>query len=503
MTHQEFVNRVNEQGNGDYEVLGEYKNRRTKILLKHKVCGWEYEAFPNTFSSGGRCPKCSGLMKLTQEEYENKITELTNGEFVVIGEYINSHTKILMRHNICNHEWMVFPQSLIVGKSCPNCASNSKRTTEYYKTKVKELTGDEYMVLGEYVANNVNVKMAHRVCGQEFEPRPSDFLRGSRCPICSKRPEENREKFEMNMRSLTGDEYKLIDGYTNIKTKVLLKHNKCGLEYKTKPINFLGGGGRCPVCVGRVKKTHEEFVFKMKCLVGEEYVLLSEYINDSEKISLRHNKCGRLYSVTANSFVHGSRCAKCSGVLPLDQKEFEKRVRKAVGKEYTVLGDYKTRKKPILMRHNKCGHEWGVTPNNFLDQSSRCPRCNESKGEKEVKRILEDRKYNFLQQYRFNDCKDQITLAFDFALMNNDEVLCLIEYQGEQHYRAVGFFGGEEGFKKSQRRDNIKRDYCKRNKIPLIEVPYYEKDVEGYLENELNKVFKKIKGTYEQLELLL
>ena len=40
--------------------------------------------------------------------------------------------------------------------------------------------------------------------------------------------------------------------------------------------------------------------------------------------------------------------------------------------------------------------------------------------------------------------------------------------------KPINFFGGVEAFKEQRIRDNIKRDYCKANKIHLIEIPFYE-----------------------------
>jgi hypothetical protein len=45
-----------------------------------------------------------------------------------------------------------------------------------------------------------------------------------------------------------------------------------------------------------------------------------------------------------------------------------------------------------------------------------------------------------------------------------------IEYQGEQHFSAQAYFGGEEGFKATQRRDKRKQQACKANGIALIYV---------------------------------
>lgn len=54
-----------------------------------------------------------------------------------------------------------------------------------------------------------------------------------------------------------------------------------------------------------------------------------------------------------------------------------------------------------------------------------------------------------------------------------------IEFQGEQHYRPVDFFGGEANFAEQVRRDERKRKLCKKNGCLLIEV------ASGYDEQEL------------------
>ena len=57
-------------------------------------------------------------------------------------------------------------------------------------------------------------------------------------------------------------------------------------------------------------------------------------------------------------------------------------------------------------------------------------------------------KYNILfqEQYSFSDLIGKSApLRFDFAIFNNDnQLFCLIEFQGEQHYKPKDLFGGEE-----------------------------------------------------------
>lgn len=49
-----------------------------------------------------------------------------------------------------------------------------------------------------------------------------------------------------------------------------------------------------------------------------------------------------------------------------------------------------------------------------------------------------------------------------------------IEYQGEQHFKAVSRFGGEEGLKKAKERDKLKYKLAKKNNISIIYFKYNE-----------------------------
>ena len=69
------------------------------------------------------------------------------------------------------------------------------------------------------------------------------------------------------------------------------------------------------------------------------------------------------------------------------------------------------------------------------------------------------------------------SLAFDFAIFDSyDNLLSLIEYDGEQHFKSMEYFGGEESFKKTIKRDEIKDKYCKKNNIPLLRITLIDED---------------------------
>lgn len=104
-----------------------------------------------------------------------------------------------------------------------------------------------------------------------------------------------------------------------------------------------------------------------------------------------------------------------------------------------------------------------------------CDCCSSriSKGELVIKKILDLYNVSYEMWYWFDDCRDKKPLPFDFYLPDYD--VC-IEYQGEQHYKSIEYFGGDDGFRIRQMHDKIKRNYCKDNNIYLIEIPYWEYD---------------------------
>jgi len=51
-------------------------------------------------------------------------------------------------------------------------------------------------------------------------------------------------------------------------------------------------------------------------------------------------------------------------------------------------------------------------------------------------------------------------------------LMIAIEYQGEQHYQPISFFGGEEGLEKRRSLDSRKKRLCEENKVTLLEWHY-------------------------------
>ena len=201
-THEEFVRKVREKYGDEYEILGEYKNGKTKILVKHncKKCNYyEWNITPENLLQGRNCPKCgreksNKKRTKTHEEFVQEVRDKYGDEYKVLGSYINSSTKILVRHK-CGYEWGIRPDSLLRSHGCPKCKreeSNQKRTRthEDFIKAVKENFNDEFEILGTYINAKTKIKVKHncKECNfHEWEIIPNNLLRRGGCPICSSR----------------------------------------------------------------------------------------------------------------------------------------------------------------------------------------------------------------------------------------------------------------------------------------------------------------------------
>lgn len=271
ISNSEFINRVKEEGNNEYIPLSQYVNNKEKILFKHK--DHTFEMTPSHFFRGQRCPICNGKIKKTNEEFKEEISKLVGSEYTVLGEYINTKTKIKMKHTLCGMDFEVSPKNFINnGNRCPHCRYkrlSKKNTMKDFKERVFSLVGSEYTVLEEYKGSHKPIKFVHNsdICGNNiFSMRPNDFLNGNhRCPKCARIKNSDEkflttEDFLRKVYNLVGDEYTFLEEYSNSSTKLKVVHNICHTEYSVTPNNFINQGNRCPHCFYLGKSQSEKDV---------------------------------------------------------------------------------------------------------------------------------------------------------------------------------------------------------------------------------------------------
>ena len=120
-----------------------------------------------------------------------------------------------------------------------------------------------------------------------------------------------------------------------------------------------------------------------------------------------------------------------------------------------------------------CGNIHITNERNLILKICQSCGCLSSKGEMEIEKILKENNLSYIKQYSYHDLKglNGGLLRFDFAILKDGEVQYLIEFQGEQHYKNSGSW-----FDNPIEHDKIKQEYCKKNNIPLILIPYWKRN---------------------------
>lgn len=296
-----------------------------------------------------------------------------------------------------------------------------------------------------------------------------------------------QERFIIKANLVHGNkyDYSLVEyNKSQIKVKIICPEHGV---FEQVPANHLFGK-ECITCsydkrsVNKLKTT-EYFIAESTKIHGNRYnYSLVEYKDSKTKVKIICSIHGE-FEQTPNGHLKGNNCDKCGGSSKLTIGEFIKKSDEIHSNKYDYsLSEYVRTDIKINIICPKHGI-FNQLVNNHL-RGYGCPICKESKGEKEIRNHLIKNNIKFIQQHKFDDCKNIKPLPFDFYLP--DYNTC-IEFNGKQHYEPIKYFGGRVVYDKLIKRDKIKMEYCHNNNIPLIILKYDEKVIDGL--NTCLKIF--------------
>jgi hypothetical protein len=231
-------------------------------------------------------------------------------------------------------------------------------------------------------------------------------------------------------------------------------------------------------------------------LNNKNFILLpNQKVNDvNDILSFKCNICDNdeiPFRKTFKSIEFGDGCPYCSGkkvgkknnlfyLYPELCREWDYNKNENLLPEYVTSGN----PKKVWWMCPNCNQSYFSSISKRAKDGRGCPKCCESHLEKKISKFLNDNYIAYVPQMRFDDCKDVLSLPFDFYIVENN-ILC--EAQGEQHFFVSKFFGGQEGYDYRKKHDVMKKEYCKQKNIELIEIPYWDLDnIEIILSQKLN-----------------
>ena len=451
-------------------------NKKVKIICeKHGV----FEQTPYKHINGQDCPKCKNKNQ-TLEEIKKSLDILYNYkyDYSLFTQYINNKQKIKI---ICpiHGEFEKTISKHRRGQGCQKCSKLYRPTNNEFINKCIEVHGNKYdYSLTKYINNSTKIKIICEDHG-EFEQTPNNHLRGQNCPFCTGN-KMTTEYFIKKAKEIHNDKYDYSE------TVFMKSDEKINIicpthgKFEQLPTSHLQGFG-CSKCSNKYRITSDEFIKNAIKIHGDKYNYnLTEYKNKNIKIKIICPTHGVFEQSPINHLNKKRGCLKCIG-RDKTNETFIEFSRKIHGDKYNYdLIDYvksSINVKIICKEHGVFEQK----PNHHLNGQG-CPICNSSKGEMRIKILLEKNNIMYERQKSFKDCIDKKPLQFDFYLNN---INTIIEYDGIQHFKPIGFFGGENSFNDLKRKDKIKTEYCKNRNINLIRISLYDN-----IDLCINKVLK-------------
>jgi hypothetical protein len=373
---------------------------------------------------------------------------------------------------------------------------SKKVSTEDFVCRARLVHGDKYDYSKvEYKRWDVKVCIVCKKCGHEFWQRPNDHLCGKGCPFCAGKIKITFDEFVRRSVEKHGTKYDYSKvAFKTIKDKVIIGCPVHGW-FEQKVEAHMNGKG-CKICANEQSSlnkrlSNETFIARVKERWGEKFDLSQlKYVDSKTKVLIGCSKHGFFYTSPTQLLRGIFPCRKCwmesigkYGMVTYN--DFVARSNAVHNNKYTYPDtDFKSVKDKVRIVCPKHGEFTQEVFSHMIGVG--CPKCNSSKGEIKVESFLKKNDIEYISQYKItNDnliCTNN-KFWVDFFLPKNNVI---IEYNGMQHYKKMGVFGGKKKLEKTQDRDLSLRVYCKEHNIKLIEIPYTEyNNIEEILSKKL------------------
>jgi hypothetical protein len=515
-TTQQFIEKAKKIHGNDFDYSDtEYIDAKTKLKIKHNICGSVLYVIPHSHlnNSGGSCLTCAKEKArkdntYTKEQFLRLVTKRYGDSFDYSEvDYIDMKTRIKITHKKCGKVSNIYPNSHLNAKSegCRSCSCKERErktpkrtTTEIFIKKSKKIYGEDFDYgNSKYSDHESKIEIKHKKCGKDFFASYKDFvLKKKGCFYC------NEELYKKEWRITTGsfiERAKNIHGdsfdysevcYVNPKTKIKVKHNKCGSWLFIRPHNHLSHEIGCRFCATeeRAKKRRgdtESFIERARKIHGDEFDYSEAYYkNARDPVKIIHKSCGKILYVRPDNHVNKkTKCIHCRGEVANKKNThtsevFTKQAQKIHGDKYDYsLVDYKNAREKVIIICRNCKNTFSQTPTNHISKhnTNGCPDCYSSTREKIIMNWLDRNKIKYKKEKTFNTCKNPKTnykLRFDFYL---EDFGALLEHHGKQHFKLIEYFSKtEKGLEELQERDLIKKNWAKENGFKYFMIAYNE-----------------------------
>lgn len=374
------------------KIIGNYTGMTKKIEVECLVCGEIWNPRPDHLLEGHGCPKCRGSKLKGNDEFISQLKNINN-YIDVLEKYKNSKTKVQCRCRICGYVWNAIPTKLLSGNGCPNCDSKNKTSFSeqailyYIRMKQAEAIG-RYKLPQSQLECDIfipNEKIAIEYDGVYWH-KNKKCLENQKYRICKK---EGIKLIRIREGAIeTDDADYVINREAPYNYKTLDNVIRNVLEYlKYKNVEVDSKSDAYAIREQYYLELKENSLGKKYPLLIREWLqekngsitpfMVSAGCND--KYWWKCSICGNEWQASVcDRSLAKKGCKKCADRRNADlhlksQIVFEEEA-KEKSPSVKIIGVYKGNHKIIEVECKKCGNTWNTYPSTLLRGRS-CPLC--------------------------------------------------------------------------------------------------------------------------------
>lgn len=402
------------------------------------------------------------MRKLTQDDYIIKCNEVHCNKY----DYsLVEYQKISKKVKIICKEHGIFEQIAKGhkdGQGCPRCSiPNYNLSKIEFINKINDNIY-EYSLLEDFIKVKGVIRIIEKSSGLIYQQYACHRLNG----IKANRIESFSLIKKMNVIHNNKYEYLIDEETVFVTTKIKIRNKETDDIFLYRVDRHLQG-------MSPNKVTINSFIIKSSKLHKDryDYSLVKNISGNGDKVDIICKEHGIFNQRVSNHMNLGDGCPKCVGVgkwnTDLLISEFKKVHLDNFDYSLVIFSNIDKKVKIVCKKHG----EFEQNIHKHL-KGQGCQFCSSlSKGEDFIKLHLEEMEIKYIRQHSFDTCKFINKLSFDFYL---PEYNTCIEFDGQQHFRPVKWFGGKEGYELNIKRDECKNKWCIENNVILIRIKYNE-----------------------------
>jgi len=268
---EDFFAKLKENG---HELLNEYINNTTKVLIDFKCTHEPSKKSPKGYKKRQVCSKCSGASPIQAREDFFQMLEDNGHE--LLGDYIDNTTKVMIYFK-CKHEpYARTPKEYKNERMCPRCGNNSdpKVAKEDFFAILKS---KGHRLQSKYIDNTTDVLIDFKCIHKPSTITPKLYKRGNgsckKCNLSKGGQKQNEDSKKSLIEKVKRNKHKLFSKYIDTSTKVLIDFN-CGHNPSWVSPHHYKNGRACQQCnkkYSRGEVVIKNYLKRSKLIFKQQY----------------------------------------------------------------------------------------------------------------------------------------------------------------------------------------------------------------------------------------